>query len=80
MFASKFSKLMLKSPAKTTFLCEISRLERKLLSNFLVFCDHRLVEDKLNLAQYFQNFCFQLRHTKTLKCFGIYLEVFSEFV
>ena len=53
---------MLKSLAKITFFCEISRFERVLLSNFLVLYDHCLVDNKLNLAQYFSNFCFQLRH------------------
>ena len=52
---------MLKSPAKITSFCEISRFEREFL--ILILCDQRLVDDELNLAQYFSNFCFQLRNT-----------------
>ena len=59
--ATKSNKLMFKSPAKVTSLCEIFRFEiESFSSNFLGLCDHRLVDNELNLAQYFSNFCFEL--------------------
>ena len=76
-FASISSKLIFKSPAKVTSLCEISRFERESFqSNFLVLCDHSLVNNNLDLARYFSIFVFSFC-TQTLKCFRIYLEVFK---